>query len=82
MDFARSPGPAINGPPAKADPTAEPSEEPELPTIPPVLPGAPDRSRPASPSPFTVEPPGLNLPGPALAAELHWILPRRPKAKQ
>jgi hypothetical protein len=80
MDFARAPGgPATHGPPAKAISPEGPTEE-GLPTIPPVLPGPADRSRPASPNPYSVEAPGVGLPGPSLASQLNWMLPWRPRA--
>ncbi len=46
--------------------------------IPPVLGPAP-RFRAPLPNPWTVEAPGLDLPGPSLAAQLCWKVSRRPR---
>lgn len=81
MDFSRAPGgPSTHGVPAKPKAPVEPieDEEQQLDTIPPVLPGPADRSGSSSPNPYTVEAPGVGLPGPSLAAlagSLNWKVP-------
>ena len=75
MSLSGPPTPATNGSRPAADPLVEPIEEPRFPEIPPILPGTPDRSRPASPNPFSVEAPGVD-PGPGLAFVLNWEIQR------